>query len=286
MDPDELYGLPLDRFIAERGQLAKSLRAEGRRDEAAAVASLRKPSVAAWAVNQLFRTQGTAVGELIDAGDGLRAAQSALLDGRGAGEDLRGAMQRERAAVDALMRSARGLLSSDGHELSPTVLERVGDTLHAAALSDEARTEIDGGRLVRELRHVGLGVDGIAAPARPPADPKRAQPTPTDPERVQPEPKPDRAEKDRARREQAERRQAEREHAEARKAARGAESDARRRAERASRKLRTAEERHEKAARALAEAASALAQARAEDEAAAAEHARTRADLEPDRRSS
>src|ERR671929_141560 len=73
MQPDDLYGLPLDRFIAERGALAKALRGEDRRDEAAEVAKLRKPSAAAWAVNQLVRTQGRAVGELFDAGDAVRA---------------------------------------------------------------------------------------------------------------------------------------------------------------------------------------------------------------------
>ena len=61
MEPDDLYGLPLDRFVAERGALAKALRADGRRDEASRVAALRKPSVAAWAVNQLARTQRPAM---------------------------------------------------------------------------------------------------------------------------------------------------------------------------------------------------------------------------------
>jgi hypothetical protein len=34
MDPRDLYGLPLERFVGERNALAKKLRAEGRRDEA------------------------------------------------------------------------------------------------------------------------------------------------------------------------------------------------------------------------------------------------------------
>ena len=56
-DQRELYGLPLDRFVAERAALAKSLRSEGQREQADQVAKRRKPSVAAWAVNQLVRTQ-------------------------------------------------------------------------------------------------------------------------------------------------------------------------------------------------------------------------------------
>ena len=171
MEPDELYGLPLDRFIPERGALAKALRADKRRDEAAAVAALRKPSVAAWAVNQLVRSQGAGVAELFAAGDELREAQARLLAGSGDGQALRAANERERAAVDELVQAARGLLSSEGHELSPAVVERVADTLHAAALDEGAREQVREGRLERELRHVGLGLGESADPfaVTPPA---------------------------------------------------------------------------------------------------------------------
>jgi hypothetical protein len=54
-EADELYGLALDAFVPERDALAKRLRADGRRDEANEVKALRKPSVAAWAVNQAVR---------------------------------------------------------------------------------------------------------------------------------------------------------------------------------------------------------------------------------------
>ena len=57
MDLDDLYGLPLDRFIPERASLVRELRSGGEREQASVVAALRKPSVAAWAVNQLIRTQ-------------------------------------------------------------------------------------------------------------------------------------------------------------------------------------------------------------------------------------
>ncbi len=181
MDPDELYGLALDRFIPERGALAKALRADKRRDEAAAVAALRKPSVAAWAVNQLVRSQPGAVQELFDAGDALRDAQARLLDGSGDGRALRAANERERAAVDELVDAAHGLLSSEGHELSAAVVERVAGTLHAAALSEDAREQVREGQLERELRHIGLGLGEEAdpfavappAPSRPRAKPAK-----------------------------------------------------------------------------------------------------------------
>ena len=59
MDVDELYGLPFDEFVPARNALTRELRKAGKRDEAAEVSALRKPSVAAWAVDQLVPASGT-----------------------------------------------------------------------------------------------------------------------------------------------------------------------------------------------------------------------------------
>lgn len=57
-DAHDLYGLPIELFVSERQAVAKELRRQGLRDEAARITGLRKPSVAAWAVNQLVRRPG------------------------------------------------------------------------------------------------------------------------------------------------------------------------------------------------------------------------------------
>ncbi len=243
---DDLYGLALDRFVPERTAQARALRSAGRREEATQVAALRKPSVAAWAVNQLVRTQRRAFDELLDAGDALRAAHEDVLGGRGDAESLRSAVARERAAVDVLSQAARGLLSSEGHELSPTILDRVSDTLHAAALDDDAREQVREGRLERELRHVGLGT--MAAPSG--RAPKSAAPR-----KVKAKAEPKRTKDEKAVRAAAE------ERTRARAEARAAEREARRRAERAVRAADMARERRDRAAQALVEAVQALAEA-------------------------
>ncbi len=281
MQPDDLYGLPLDRFVPERTALSKALRAGGRRDAANAVAALRRPSVAAWAVNQLVRSQGTSVGALFDAGEGLRAAQEKLLAGSGDGRALRAASKRERAAVDELVQAARGLLDSDGHELSAAVVERVSETLHAAALDPDACEQVRPGRLERELRHVGLGLGEslFAGSAPAPAKAKPKQPKPS--RQAAAAPTETKAELARAAREQAAaRKKGERAREAARKAARAQENAARRRLERSAAALRVAHERRERAAGALAAAQEALAAAQTEAQAAAAEHERARAELE------
>jgi hypothetical protein len=285
VQPDDLYGLPLERFVPERAALSKTLRGEGRRDEAAEVAKLRKPSAAAWAVNQLVRTQHDATRDLFAAGDAVRAAQADVLAGRGDARALREAGVREREAVAGLVHTARGLLGSDGHELSAATLERIADTLHAAALDDTARDEVREGRLARELRHVGLGLGDAPAAGPAPASGRRAG---------APGPARGRAEASSGRagtQEGEDQLRAARERAAAEAAQAAARTAARREAraavakaakaeERAGHALRAAEERRGRAAAALAQADAALREARAAAAAAAEEHRRARAALQ------
>jgi hypothetical protein len=82
---------------------------------------------------------------------------------------LRTAGERERAAVQRLLDAAP--------DASAATIERVSDTLHAAALDDDAREQMRGGCLEQELRHAGLGFDetAVVAKRRPaPAKPDRA----------------------------------------------------------------------------------------------------------------
>lgn len=254
MDPYDLYGLPLERFVPERTALAKALRASGERDEAAGAAKLAKPSIPAWAVNQLVRTQAAAIDELFAAGDALKRAQEAVVAGRGSAAALREAAERERQAVATLTEAARGLLSSEGDGLSRAALERVSQTLHAAALDERARAEVNSGCLTRELRHVGLG-EGASAGA--PTTRPRARQSPRQPGAV-------------ARRREQE--QAARERTERLAAARRDEKAARRAAERGARELEAAEQRRDRAAESLRDAEQALREAG--DQAEAAERAR------------
>jgi hypothetical protein len=257
---DRLYGLPREDFIGERDALAKELRAGGRRDEAAAVKALAKPTVAAWAANQAVRSQKRAARELWKAGDQLSAAHDAVLSGKGSGAKLREATERERAKVESLVDAARGLLSASGGDLSEATIERVRETLHAGAIDPGAREAVAGGRAARELAPQGLfgGADVFAVEA-----PKRAKPEPKAKAKAEPKskakPKGDDAEARRREREEAAERK--REEAAARKrereeaAARERELKAATgRVDKAQRALEQAQERTAKAAERLEEA--------------------------------
>src|SRR4051794_41911269 len=63
-DIDRLYGLPLAEFTAARNALAKELGGE----EGKGVKALRKPSAAAWALNQAVREAPDKLAEVLTAG--------------------------------------------------------------------------------------------------------------------------------------------------------------------------------------------------------------------------
>jgi flagellar biosynthesis GTPase FlhF len=205
--------------------------------------------------------------------------QAGVLAGRADARELRSAAEQERTAVDALVQIARGLLSSGGHELSATTIERVAETLHAAALDDEARGEVSEGRLVRELRHVGLGVGlggAVAEPAPRPTSDRPAKP-PRGGREGRARQAQKRDESAEAERQTAKQRKAAeaaelREREQARKQARAVERDASREVDRAERALRTAQERQTRAVEALRQAEAAVQDAEAGVDAAVAAH--------------
>jgi hypothetical protein len=290
VDIEELYGLPLERFVPERNALARELRAAERRDEADAVAALRKPSVAARAVNRLAREHRRQLSQLFTAGDALSEMQSRVLAGKADGRALSEAAERERAAVSALVDVARTVLAAEGLAVSSSVLERVGETLHAAALDDEAREPVEEGRLERELRHIGLGMGPGADVATPPKTrPTKGQPTKGQPAKGQPakgrpakgEPAKSKAsEKAEARKQaEAEERAETEKRAQARKQAEATEQDARREAAQAAEKLDDAERAHSRAAEALEQAKATLTAARRGAKAAETAHRRAEREL-------
>src|ERR671924_1644677 len=82
---DSLFGMPPDRFIPERDALAKRLRATGDREAADRVKGLRKPTVPAWALNQLARQDPRGVSDVVELGARLRDAQRRAISGGDAG---------------------------------------------------------------------------------------------------------------------------------------------------------------------------------------------------------
>lgn len=159
---DELYGLPPGEFTSARDELVKRLRKDDR-EAANAVKALRKPTVAAWALNQLARERRKDLDELLAAGDRLQSAQEKLL----AGGD-RAAFQRaaatERELVAKLAAEVISLTRGSGERPGAGLEEKVAATLHAAALDEETADRLRTGRLVREREAIGGFGDSEPAP--------------------------------------------------------------------------------------------------------------------------
>jgi hypothetical protein len=131
-----LYGLPLEEFTQARDEAARQIRAEDR-EAAEILAAARKPTRAAWVVNQLARIEPAGIRALLDSADRLREAR--------APETVREAMREQRDALEGLVRTVRERL-----DLSEAGVERVRETLQAATIDPEARELLERGRFTRE----------------------------------------------------------------------------------------------------------------------------------------
>jgi hypothetical protein len=188
---DELYGLPPGDFTRARDERAKRLRGKGEREAANAVKALRRPTVAAWALNQLSRRRKKDLDTLLSAGEDLRAAQEELLGG-GDRSGFQDAASRERALV-ARLAADTATMATEAGERGAGLLEKVAETLHAAALDEETADELRRGRLVREREAIG----GFGAMAEARAEGRTAPPSPGTPKksprkRAPRQPQPDR----------------------------------------------------------------------------------------------
>jgi hypothetical protein len=164
-----LYGLPLEDFIAERDALAKRLRGEGSREDAERVRKLKKPSRSAWAINQGVRADSKAAQRLIEAAEHLEGAQRKALSGK-ASAPLRDAMAAQQHAIEGMVDAVRTGVGSQ--RLSTAAVDRARETLRATAGDRELQAELAAGRITRDREAVGFGGPAPPAVSRP-ARPKR-----------------------------------------------------------------------------------------------------------------
>ena len=194
---DELYGLDPNDFVAARNDLVKALKKSGDKAFAAEVAKLKRPTPAAWAVNQMARRRREELEELVRLGEALRGAQDRALAGDDPG-DMRQAGRARRDAVARLAERADRLLVERGGVAGAHAGD-VTATLEAASLDAEAGAAVLAGRLSTELEPPsGFGLfDLTVAPAA------RAKPKPAPAEEPEAEAQAERDERARQEAEEA-----------------------------------------------------------------------------------
>ncbi|HEY2166601.1 MAG TPA: hypothetical protein VGH01_05520 [Jatrophihabitantaceae bacterium] len=185
---DELYGLRPDRFTARRGELVAQAKRDGDPQARTAIEAMRRPTVAAWAVNLLVRERPDEVNKLLELAGQLREAQRALR-----GDQLRELSVKRHAAVAALARDAAQLAAATERAINDGTVREVQATLDAAVADENAETAVRTGRLTTALAYSGFGEvdisDAVAAldarprlqvvrPPAPAAPSARAKPAP------------------------------------------------------------------------------------------------------------
>jgi hypothetical protein len=158
---DELFKLPLTEFTVARNALAARLKKAGNRNEAERVKALSKPTLSAWAVNQLYWTRGDAFKELIAAGKRF-----------GKADDMRGVLNARREAISALTRHAADLLRDAGHNPAPDIIRRITTTLEALSAYSSVSDPPIPGRLTADVDPPGFEslaalMPSVARPAPP-----------------------------------------------------------------------------------------------------------------------
>jgi len=146
-DVDALFSLPLAEFIAARKTLAVRLKQAGHGNEADRVKALAKPSISAWAVNQLYWKHRDGFDRLIATGQRFRKAQTSNLAGKVA--EMRG-------ALSDLAHLATALLSNAGHNPTPDTMLRITATLEAMSAYASHPDAPTPGRLTHDVDPPGF----------------------------------------------------------------------------------------------------------------------------------
>jgi hypothetical protein len=170
---ERLYTAAPDGFVNARTAAVTAARAAGDEATARRIATLRKPTVAAWMVNLLAIRRPELVADLVELAAALRTAQRELR-----GPQLRELSAQRRNTVSALVAEARALAIAADPRLAAgkLPLAEVETTLQAALADVEVAEQVRSGRLIRAASYAGFGevprpqlrlVTGAAEPSVP-----------------------------------------------------------------------------------------------------------------------
>lgn len=160
---EELYGGPPAEFVARRDALAAQARAQGDRAAAARIKALRRPTVGAWYLNTGARAGLPSLAAVLELGERLRRAQA-----DGDVPALRDLARRRGPLVAEVVRDLTALMAGRGTVAGAAGLDEVRTTL-AAALADPAVAAlVEQGRVDRPYAYGGFGDIPPAAAAPEP----------------------------------------------------------------------------------------------------------------------
>ncbi|MFI5866542.1 hypothetical protein [Streptomyces sp. NPDC051546] len=170
----ELYAVRPSEFTSARDAYVAKARKAGDRELAAAIAALRKPTVAVWTAGLLARGRPEEARQLLLLGEALRTAHRTLDAGQ-----LRKLSHDQHVVIGRLARAARSLAAESDQTVSEPVLSEVERILHAVLADPEVAERWAGGRLVRSPDPAS-GFTGLE-PQPGAAPPRRKESAPPEP---------------------------------------------------------------------------------------------------------
>ncbi|GAC52522.1 hypothetical protein GOAMI_13_00710 [Gordonia amicalis NBRC 100051 = JCM 11271] len=166
---DELYGLTPDLFVKRRNELAKEVKAEGESALAKDISQLRRPTQAAWAINQWVRANPDDCDQVTALAADLSAAQR-----RSAADVMRELSRRRQELISSAADGVAGTADSLGVRLSDSAVREVATTLRAAIADAETLERFRRGSLVTSAEYSGFGPAGVFVVPDLPAEPEHA----------------------------------------------------------------------------------------------------------------
>jgi hypothetical protein len=146
---NDLYELDPKEFTAARDRLAAELRKAGDREAAAEVKALRRPTVTAWALNQLARRHGDEVRMLVAASAEVARAQVEA-SGGGDAATFRKLTRERRELVHRLAGTAAALLDEREAGSGAGRRDALVSALESASMDEEGGEALLAGRLATE----------------------------------------------------------------------------------------------------------------------------------------
>ena len=158
-EAEVLLGVASDDFVEERKQIVRALRDGGRREEADAVAALRKPPPVVLAANRAARDRPHAARAAATSAERVAKAQL------GSNADAyRAALAELDDSLDLLVEVALAHLSKGGKPPTESVSRRLRNLLRNAVAHEQARDELARGVLRDETESAGFGAFAGAKP--------------------------------------------------------------------------------------------------------------------------
>ena len=148
---DTLFEVPPTAFVARRNELAVQLRKAGKKDEAAAVKALSKPSLTVWAVNQLARRYPDQLAGFLKVSDELLHAQGAGTGDETSRRTYQASLAAQREALDPMLGHVADICAEHGVAAARPLLDRIANNFRWGAIDETARVLLVKGQLQLDL---------------------------------------------------------------------------------------------------------------------------------------